>query len=331
MSVIENVTLAILICACSFSITGAADSTKVELKYTPGEVTITNIKYDGHTRDYRFYVPKGFDKEKKHPLILVLHGFSQPIQSLVQWYSSAHAEADKDSTIMVYPVSTGSILKGNLTWNAKYGTLSPNTVDDIGFLCCLMDLFIQNMNCDPDRVYMTGISMGGAMTYTMSCHVPERLAAVAPVIMQMGRGLIGEYPNAKPLPILIITGSKDPLVPESGISKSVLSVSSMVDTLHYWKNRNKITGLATVTDLPDLCKEFTGGVESPSRIQQYVWESPEGNEVIWLHVLNGGHWLPRYREGKPLDPMWGIRLGTWNCDYDGAVAIYKFLLSHKRK
>jgi hypothetical protein len=32
-----------------------------------------------------------------------------------------------------------------------------------------------------------------------------------------------------------------------------------------------------------------------------------------------------------LDPMWGVRLGTWNCDYDGAVAIYKFLLSHKRK
>jgi hypothetical protein len=63
-----------------------------------------------------------------------------------------------------------------------------------------------------------------------------------------------------------------------------------------------------------------------------VWASPDGNEMIGLHVLNGGHWLPRYEEGRPKDPaIWGLKLGNWNCDYDGAVAIYKFLLSHKRK
>ncbi|MBN1832798.1 MAG: hypothetical protein JW896_11880 [Deltaproteobacteria bacterium] len=48
------------------------------------------------------------------------------------------------------------------------------------------------MNGDLDRIYTTGTSMGGPMTYTLSCYLPEKIAAIAPVLMQMGTALIKE-------------------------------------------------------------------------------------------------------------------------------------------
>ncbi|MCJ7813023.1 hypothetical protein MUP95_06885, partial [bacterium] len=64
----------------------------------PGEVTITQIEYDGLPRDYRYYVPNHFDIEKKHPLILVLHGYNQPIETMVMTFEPAHPNADSDGT-----------------------------------------------------------------------------------------------------------------------------------------------------------------------------------------------------------------------------------------
>jgi hypothetical protein len=65
--------------------------------------------------------------------------------------------------------------------------------------------------------YVTGTSMGGAMTCTLSCYIPEKIAAIAPVIMQMGIALIEEFKNVKPMPVMIINGSHEPLVPEWGL------------------------------------------------------------------------------------------------------------------
>lgn len=54
--------------------------------------------------------------------------------------------------------------------------------------------------------------------------------------------------------------------------------------------------------MPDRCTEKTDGVETPSSIKKYVWESADCNEIIWLTVLNGGPWLPAYFDGKVTDP-----------------------------
>jgi hypothetical protein len=67
-----------------------------------------------------------------------------------------------------------------------------------------------------------------------------------------------------------------------------------------------------------------------------VWESESDNDVIFLKVINGGHWLPAYFNGMALDPSnlggWdGSYLGNWNNDLDCAGVIYDFLLSHKKQ
>lgn len=298
------------------------------LNYTEGEIAISQVEFDGIKREFRSYVPKNFSRDIKHPLILVLHGYNQPIDTIISGYSSMHFKADRDGTVIIYPVGTGSMEEKNLTWNTKYGSFgNAGKVDDIGYLSFLIDLFVGEMNCDPDRVYVTGTSMGGAMTYTLSCYIPEKIAAIAPVIMQMGTALIEDFKNAKPMPVMIINGSQDPLIPEWGLSGDRFGVVPMVDNIHYWKNRNKISVTARISDLPDICEEITDKMPTPSKIRKYMWKGPNNNDMIWLNVINGGHWLPGYFDGKAIDPgTFELKMGTWNCDYDAAAAIYDFFM-----
>jgi len=319
----------------------------VSLDYTAaGKVTDTKIQYDNLPRRVLYYIPKNFTLKAKHPLIFIIHGFNQPIETIVSGYGTEQAKADADGTILVYPGSTGSFEKRSLAWNTRYGSYSKTTfpevdkVDDIGFFSYLIDLFVSELNCDPDRVYVTGMSLGGAMTYTLSCYIPEKLAAIAPVIMQMGTRLAKQCTPAKPLPVMIINGTADPLVPNAGNNQDPatewLPILSINDTISFWKIRNGITGSPTKTDLPNPVTEVFKGKETPSNIEKYVWSSPNGNEIIWLKVMNGGHWLPTYAGGKALDAsnlggFDGSYMGNYNCDYDASGGIYDFLLSHTRK
>jgi polyhydroxybutyrate depolymerase len=317
----------------------------VELKYAAGQITDTKIEYGGLNRRYLCYIPKNFDPNAKHPLIFILHGFNQPVETIVSGYSAMQAKADTDGTILIYPVATGSFEKKSLAWNTRYGTFAntafPETekVDDVGFISRLIDVFLDNMNADPDRVYVTGTSLGGAMTYALSCYIPERLAAIAPVIMQVSNKIVAEFQKARPLPIMIITGTADPLVSSAGnkgSAKDMLSIVSTEANIAYWKTRNGISSDPVETALSDPITEIFKGVPTPSRIIRYSWKSATGNDIVWLKVVNGGHWLPTYADGKALDAsnlngFDGTYLGNLNCDYMASEGIYEFLLSHRRE
>ena len=317
----------------------------VELKYTIGQITDTEIEYDGLKRRYLYYIPKNFNSMANHPLIFILHGFNQPVETIVSGYSAMQTRADADGTILIYPVATGSFEKRSLAWNTRFGTFAntafPETekVDDVGFISHLIDVFLDNMNVDPDRVYITGTSLGGAMTYTLSCYIPERLAAIAPVIMQVSTKIVDEFQKARPVPVMIITGTADPLVSgrgSRGSAKDMLSIVSTDANIAYWKSRNGIFSDPVKTVLADRVTEVFKGVPTPSHIIRYSWNSATGNDVVWLKVVNGGHWLPTYIDGKALDAsnlngFDGSYMGNLNCDYMASEGIYEFLLSHKRE
>jgi hypothetical protein len=95
-------------------------------------------------------VPKDFDQKAKHPLILVRHDFNQPIARLVDVFRTMQAKADRDGTILIFPISAGALEKQTLAWNTGYGSLA-NTkypemarVDDVAYLGHLFDVFIGN-------------------------------------------------------------------------------------------------------------------------------------------------------------------------------------------
>ncbi len=148
----------------------------------------------------------------KRPAVLILHG-GMGSAELMRTSSGFDALAPKEGFIAVYPEGT-EFSDGRHAWNT--GHLLRRQVkdaDDIAFLDALIDRLVADHGADPERIFMTGGSNGGMMTYVYSVARSRRLAAVAPVVASMFT--LDKAPDA-PLPILIINGGKDREVPLAG-------------------------------------------------------------------------------------------------------------------
>lgn len=116
--------------------------------------------------------------------------------------------------------------------------------DDIAYLDTLIDQLINKYDADPTRIYLTGGSNGGMMTFVYAVARPERLAAIAPVVASM---FTLEKKPAVPLPILIINGAKDEEVPlAGGMSRNPLvrraqdaPYKPLVDVVQFWVEVNR--------------------------------------------------------------------------------------------
>ena len=77
-------------------------------------------------------------------------------------------------------------------------------------LNALLDEIIEKYNVDTDRVYLTGLSMGGFGSWALGCRNPERFAAIAPIC---GGGQPYVAGKLKDVPVWAFHGAKDPAVP----------------------------------------------------------------------------------------------------------------------
>ncbi|MEH1864170.1 MAG: prolyl oligopeptidase family serine peptidase [Nostoc sp.] len=88
-------------------------------------------------------------------------------------------------------------------------------------LSTLLDEVIASYPVDPDRVYLTGLSMGGYGTWHLAAAQPERFAAIAPIC---GGGNPVQAHKIKSLPVWAFHGAKDNVVP---LSESEIMVSAL--------------------------------------------------------------------------------------------------------
>lgn len=98
-------------------------------------------------------------------------------------------------------------------------------------LNCLLDAVMKRYRVDRDRVYLTGLSMGGFGTWMLALHSPERFAAIAPIC---GGGMAFLAHRIKHLPAWVFHGAKDTVVP---LEQSV----EMVDALNACGGKVKFT------------------------------------------------------------------------------------------
>jgi polyhydroxybutyrate depolymerase len=153
------------------------------------------------------------------PAVIVLHGGMGNAEEM-RAKSGFDAVAEAEGFMVVYAEGT-SLGEGRHAWNT--GFLLRRQVqhaDDIAYFDTLIDLLVREHGADPSRVFMTGGSNGGMMTFVYAVTRPERLAAVAPVVASM---FTFDAAPAVPLPILIISGAKDDEVPlDGGMSRNPL-------------------------------------------------------------------------------------------------------------
>ncbi|MCC6735780.1 MAG: polyhydroxybutyrate depolymerase [Bauldia sp.] len=172
-----------------------------------------SLVHDG--RDRGFYVvepPAVAAGTALVPAVIVLHGGGGNGLNAIEM-TGFDRKAREEGFIAVFPEGTGRTRL--LTWNAGHCCAYAMTeeVDDIGFIGALMDELVRSYPVDPARIYVTGMSNGAMMTHQLAIAMPDRIAAIGPVV---GALFGDEVVPAGPVPAIIINGADDALIPFAG-------------------------------------------------------------------------------------------------------------------
>ena len=89
-------------------------------------------------------------------------------------------------------------------------------IDDVGFLWALIEDLVTRYPIDAERIFVTGISNGGHMSFRLACELAEQIVAFAPVTASMPVDIADECNPAAPVSLAIFNGTADPLVPYEG-------------------------------------------------------------------------------------------------------------------
>lgn len=238
-----------------------------------------SISHDGIIRKYLLYVPQIYDGSEARPLVLNFHGFgSNATQQAL--YGDFRPMADTANFLIVIP--EGTLFNGVQHWNVG-GFTTGSTVDDVGFASALIDSLAASYNIDLGRVYSTGMSNGGYMSYRLACELSDRIVAIASVTGSMTPAISANCNPEHPMPVMQIHGTADATVPYNGASFSL----SMQDVLDYWVGFNECQIPADTTALPDV--NPTDG----STAEWIVFEGGEnGSTVEHIKIFEGGHTWP---------------------------------------
>ena len=260
-----------------------------------------SITHDGIQRDYILYIPELYDGSTAVPLVLNFHGYgSNAAQQM--FYGDFRDIADTEGFLLVHP--EGTTLIGNQFWNVGFPGLS-STIDDVGFTEALIDELATLYTIDLDRVYATGMSNGGFMSFLLACQLSEKIAAVASVTGSMTQDTFDDCNAQLPTPVLQIHGTEDDVVlyNENNLSLPI------PDVISYWVDHNNCETTPTTTTLPDL------DVSDGSTIEHSVYEDGDnGITTEHMKVIGGGHTWP----GSVLNSA-----GT-NQDIDASMEIWLF-------
>lgn len=174
------------------------------------------IQVDGRERTYLLNLPPGYYEGSGFSLVIAMHGGGG---EAIQFESSSKLtdKANTSGFIVVYPegVKSTGLLQVR-TWNAgqccDYAV--EKNIDDVTFISALIDELKTKYKIDPRKVYATGHSNGGMMSYRLACELSGKIAAIAP----NGCTMVVTKPclASRPVPVLHMHSELDKNIPYQG-------------------------------------------------------------------------------------------------------------------
>ena len=262
-----------------------------------------SITHGGLTRTYILYVPASYSAGTPAPLVFNFHGYTSNATEQM-FYGDFRSIADTAGFLLVHPMGTldGS---GQPYWNSGWG----GTVDDIGFTSALIDSLSLTYSINQDRVFSTGMSNGGFMSYTLACELSDRIAAIASVTGAMNLNQSSTCNASHPMPVLEIHGTSDATVAYIGASW----IEATSNTLNYWATFNNCGIPAIMTPVPNI--NLTDGCTA----EHYIYPNGlNGVDVEHYKIIGGGHTWP----GAP------FTVGVTNRDIDASIKIWEFFMQY---
>lgn len=245
-----------------------------------------SFTFEGIERTYVVHLPPDYNDSIPLPLIIAMHGGFGSAANLEN-QSQLSAKSDEANIIVVYPEGVKGGALNIRTWNAGWccGFASSSNVNDVGFINALLDTLITDLAIDTNRIYATGMSNGGFMSYRLACELPNRIAAIAPVAASMS---LTECNPTRSVPVISFHSYQDSNVPYDGGQGSGPSRhhnSPQDSVLTAWSNLNSCTkGKDTLTSNMDYTLLSWSNCDCNTEILQYITEDgghswPGGNKT----------------------------------------------------
>ncbi len=216
----------------------------------------------GRNRTMIVYAPSNLPKNS--PLLISMHGSNQS-----SGYQRSQADyesvADTAKFVVVYPDGEGDSNGTNRGWDL-------GSDKDINFILDIINEMYKRYGIDKNRVYLSGFSMGGMMTYYAMTKIADKIAAFAPV---SGYNIGGPNANSsRPVPILHVHGTGD----------DVCSYSPVQSHINAWVTRNKCNST------PQVIKPYPAGSKTSQTALYRYRNGLNGVEVALLELPGKGHW-----------------------------------------
>jgi len=279
-------------------------------------------------RSYWLHVPPSYDGSKAVPLVIVLtgtqeydssHPFLFFLSCAMETYTEFSEKADEEEFIVVYansklllydPLCT-PIFGVEQNYDYNFGwlpSLGWKFIDDIGFIHDLIDKMEQKYTINSSRIYVTGLSAGAFMSYSIGAYLSDEVAAIAPVAGTIGgRANISEpfsyIPNPEnPVSVIAFHGTDDYNVPYDE-SKFFVSVNTSIS---FWVEHNGCD------PTPEINTSESGNI-----IKKTYSNGSVGTEVVLYTVVDGIHgWF-----GSPYYP----------CEISCTDLIWQFFEAHPKQ
>lgn len=160
-------------------------------------------KYDKKitiTTRYLIYLPENYQKDKKEewPLIIFLHGSGECGEDIEKVKANGPPQLISQGKKFPFIIVSPQCHKSSWGWK------------DVDSLMELLKRVESDYRIDKERIYLTGLSMGGLGTWVWAAKNPEIFAAIAPVC---GESIENNAYRVKNLPTWIFHGGKDDTVP----------------------------------------------------------------------------------------------------------------------
>ena len=277
-----------------------------------------SIDINGVTRTFTAQLPDA----RPAPLVIVLHGNTQTGADMIT-RTAWPAVAKREGFGVVFPDGLNHAWADLRPNNLRAGRVPPHGTDDVAFIAKLVEKFVADGSADPKRIYVTGISNGGAMTMTLVCKRADLFAAAASVIMNLTEQSANLCRPSRPVPMLMMNGTADPLIPYNGgrgTSRFAFDgYWSTEKTLDFWRHVDGCEEQdAASTDLDDR------DPDDQSTVTKISSKCPVGADVVLYRVNDGGHRMPGSFPDTRFPRMVNYMLGPQNHDIDGAEVIWAF-------
>lgn len=218
-----------------------------------------------------WYVPTGINKP---PVVFFIHG-ANGYGTEFKGTTKGDAVADKGKFIAVYPSASATDASG--VWDDMSG------ITNFPFFLAIIDTLDKRYTIDRNRIYMTGFSQGGFISFVAGCKYSDVFAAIAPVSGHAG----SPCTIKRPVPVYLTFGANE-------------DKASFVNDLNIWLK------LDTCPSTPVITRPYPSSNPQSKVTRVAYGPCAQGTYVIMDSISGQGHQWPSSSNLNQADDIWSF-------------------------